>query len=298
MSNNNPKAELVRNHSLTYNSQKQYLGFPEYGRNIQEMVFYAKAIKDLEQRQAHVEAIVQLMYQMNPQSKNVDDYKDKLWKHVFEIAEYQLGGVLMPNGQVPTPEAATKRPEAMGYPVVNHRFRHYGNHVSLMIQKALSLEEGPIKDGYVSTIGSYMKLAYKTWNKEHYVSDDIIKTDLELLSDGKLTLDDDANFNALGQANRRRSNDTRNTGRDNRGGTSNYRSNDRSNDRRDNRSGGTSTNYRSNDRTDNRSSGGTSTNYRSNDRNDNRGGGTNNNNNDRRRDNTNDRTNSDRFKRR
>ncbi len=33
-----------------------------------------------------------------------------------------------------------------------------------------------------------MKLAYKTWNKEHYVSDDIVKEDLVSLSDGLLEL--------------------------------------------------------------------------------------------------------------
>ena len=59
------------------------------------------------------------------------------------------------------------------------------------------MEEGPIKDGFVSAIGSYMKLAYKTWNKEHYVSDDIIKTDLLAISDGKLSLDDDASISNI-----------------------------------------------------------------------------------------------------
>ena len=214
MSSNNPKAELIKNHSLSYNSQKEILEFPEYGRNIQAMILYAKGIKDLPQRQAYIEAIVQLMYQMNPQSKNVDDYKDKLWKHVFQIAEFQLGGVLPPNGQSPTPETVIKkRPEAMGYPMINHRFRHYGNHVSLMIQKALAMEDGSIKEGYVSTIGSYMKLAYRTWNREHFVSDDIIKTDLAILSDGKLSLDEDASFSALGTANKRRNTDNRSSNR-------------------------------------------------------------------------------------
>jgi hypothetical protein len=290
----NPKLEIIKNHSLTYNSQKEILEFPEYGRNIQEMILYAKTIGDLAQRQAYIEAIVNLMYQMNPQSKNVDDYKDKLWKHVFQIAEFQLGGVLPPNGQSPTPEnTVKKRPEAMGYPKINHRFRHYGNHVSLMIQKALTLEEGLIKDGYVSTIGSYMKLAYRTWNKEHFVSDDIIKTDLELLSDGKLSLDDDASFNNLAAANKRRSMDNRSSGRndgrnDSRGSyrSSNDSRGDRNNDRR--RDGGGSTNdrggYRTNtpnDRPNDRGG------YRSNTPNDR----PNDRNNDRRRDNNNDRNN-------
>ena len=40
-------------------------------------------------------------------------------------------------------------------------------------------------------IASYMKLAYRTWNREHYVNDEIIKGDLEKLSEGALVLGED-----------------------------------------------------------------------------------------------------------
>lgn len=40
----------------------------------------------------------------------------------------------------------------------------------------------------MEVIASYMKLAYKTWNREHYVSDDVVKDDLEILSEGQLEL--------------------------------------------------------------------------------------------------------------
>jgi hypothetical protein len=56
------------------------------------------------------------------------------------------------------------------------------------MQKAIEMPDGPKKEGFVEVIGSYMKLAYKTWNKEHYVSDDIVREDLEILSDGQLSL--------------------------------------------------------------------------------------------------------------
>lgn len=68
------------------------------------------------------------------------------------------------------------------------RFRHYGASVQKLIEKAIEMPEGPKKEGLVEVIASYMKLAYKTWNKEHYVSDDIVKEDLIHLSNGKLEL--------------------------------------------------------------------------------------------------------------
>ena len=50
---------------------------------------------------------------------------------------------------------------------------------------------GAVKKGFVETILSYMKLSYRTWNKEHFVSDDIIISDLAVMSANKLSVDDD-----------------------------------------------------------------------------------------------------------
>ena len=69
-----------------------------------------------------------------------------------------------------------------------------------MIAKAMEMEDGPIKDGFIHTIASYMKLAYKNWNKDHYVSDDNIVTDISMMSDHKLQLPDGSNLDLLGNS--------------------------------------------------------------------------------------------------
>lgn len=190
---------------MEYNSQREKLVIPEYGRNIQKLINYARTIDDPAKKQRFVEEIVDLMQQMNPQSRNLDDYREKLWKHVFRIANYELEGVVPPNGDAPKPEQAYKRPDPVEYPESTAKFRHYGSNVQRLIKKALEMPEGPKRDGFVRVIGSYMKLAYRTWNKEHYVSDEVIKNDLETLSNGKLSLDDDTSIDQLTDSNRRRS---------------------------------------------------------------------------------------------
>jgi len=75
---------------MIYNSQNEGLRIPEYGRHVQNLITYAKAIEDPEKRQKVSNAIVDLMFRMNPQNKNVVDYRDKLWKHFFRIAEYDI----------------------------------------------------------------------------------------------------------------------------------------------------------------------------------------------------------------
>ena len=67
-----------------------------------------------------------------------------------------------------------------------------------MIAKAMIMEEGPIKDGFIGIIAAYMKLAYKNWNKDHYVSDENIATDIKMMSGGKLALDKEADLDILG----------------------------------------------------------------------------------------------------
>jgi hypothetical protein len=181
---------------MEYNSNKEELIIPEYGRNVQNMIRYARTIPNREERQHFIEQVVALMMQMHPQNRNLEDYRDKLWKHVFRIAEYDLD-VLPPNGEIPSPESRVKRPERVPYPTKESKYRHYGHNVQKLIDKAISMEEGPKKDGFVHVIGSYMKLAYKTWNREHYVSDDIILDDLEALSKGKLKMIDDVSLDNL-----------------------------------------------------------------------------------------------------
>jgi|APTNR8051073442_1049403.scaffolds.fasta_scaffold01292_12 hypothetical protein len=193
----------MENFEMEYNSRREELIIPEYGRNIQNLIRYAKTIEDRRHRQAYVEKIINLMMQMHPQNRNADDYRERLWKHLFHIANYELD-VTPPGGIVPRPEDAKKKPERVPYPRSEARFRHYGNHVQRLIEKALAMEKGAKREGLVSVIGSYMKLAYRTWNKEHYVSDEVIKTDLLSLSGEQLVLHDDASIDGLANSNRRR----------------------------------------------------------------------------------------------
>lgn len=190
--------------SMEYNSEKENLIIPEYGRHVQNLVEEAKQIEDPAKKQVFMERIVNLMMQIHPQSRNVEDYIDKLWKHVFRIGKYDLEGVMPPNGILPTREDAAKRPEMINYPESEAKFRHYGHNVQRLIKKAVAMPEGPKRDGFVAVIASYMKLAYRTWNKEHFVSDEVVKSDLEALSNGQLELREELMQETQVPASRRR----------------------------------------------------------------------------------------------
>ncbi len=187
-------------HGLEYNSVRDKLIISEYGRHVQKLIKYCKTIEDKEERQRFAEAIIELMYQMYPTNKMVLEYKNRLWKHLIQIAEYDID-VTPPQG-VPTspPTEQENKIERLPYQQSEFKFRHYGLIIQKMIEKAIALDDIEKKSEYTKIIASYMKVAYRTWNKEHYVNDEIIKSDLIALSEGKLSLDDDFDIKNLGHS--------------------------------------------------------------------------------------------------
>ncbi len=181
---------------MIYNSQRENLIIPEYGRHVQNLINHAKGIEDKEQRQLEVNTIANLMIQMHPQHKNLLEYRDKIWKHIFRIANYDLD-VETPSGVRPTPEEDDLKPDIVSYPKRNSTFRHYGSYLKSMIEKANAIEEEPKRLAYYKVIGSFMKMAYKNWNREHYVNDEIIKADLKKISEGTIVIAENVSLDGL-----------------------------------------------------------------------------------------------------
>lgn len=206
--------------AMEYNSSRELLVIPEFGRNVQKMIKHAMTIEDDQYRQKFIEKIINLMIQMHPQNRNVEDYREKLWKFVYLISDFKIKAT-PPGGMIPTPEDLAKKPEKIKYPEIEAAFRHYGHNVQKLVKKAIGMEPGPKRQGFVAVIASYMKLAYKTWNKEYYVSDDVIKTDLETLSKGLLSLDDHISLDQLGESGNSHNNNNNNNRRRSHSGGSN-----------------------------------------------------------------------------
>ena len=184
---------------MEYNSQKEDIIIPEYGRNVQQLVGEAMKLDDPEKRQAFAERIVHLMSLLNPNAKGLEDYQEKLWNHLFRISEFKLD-VTAPEHITIKPEDSYVRPDPLDYPATKKEFRHYGHYVQKMVDKAKEMEPGEKRDAFVSLIGSYMKMAYRTWNREHFVSDELIMDDLKNLSGGVLELTEGGSLDLLASA--------------------------------------------------------------------------------------------------
>ncbi len=168
---------------MEYNTTRSKLLMPEYGRNVQRMVEYLVTIDDRARRLKNAEAIIELMATLTPHLKTIEDYKHKLWDHLYQMTDFKLD-VDAPY-PAPTPEQLYKKPDPIPYPQNTIAHRHMGKNLEGLIQKALVETDPEKKQGLTQAIGYYMKLAYTNWHKEP-VHDDMIKNELSALTNGEL----------------------------------------------------------------------------------------------------------------
>ncbi|GEJ45433.1 MULTISPECIES: DUF4290 domain-containing protein [unclassified Chryseobacterium] len=170
---------------MEYNTQKTQLHMPEYGRIIQQLVERCKELPTKEERNEMAMAIIDFMGQRNPQLRDEENYKHKLWDHLFILADYDLD-VESPY-PFPTREQLAEKPKKMEYPKLQGDFKFYGKSILQLIEKAIELEPGDEKEALIEVIANNMKKSYNVYNKEH-VTDDVIFRHLKELSENRLDL--------------------------------------------------------------------------------------------------------------
>ena len=171
-----------------YNTQRNKMVLPEYGRNIQKMVEYAIGLEDREERNKAARAIIAIMGNLNPHLRDVSDFKHKLWDHLAIMSDFKLE--IDSPYETPIPEILFEKPKPVPYKDNKIRYMHYGKIIELMIEEAAKLEEGEEKSILVKLIANHMKKCYLTWNRE-VVTDEIIFEDLKNLSDGRIVAGED-----------------------------------------------------------------------------------------------------------
>lgn len=173
---------------MKYNTEGKRLILPEYGRNIQNMVDYCVTIQDREERKRCANAIINIMGNMFPHLRDVNDFKHILWDHLAIMADFKLD-IDYPY-EIVKKENLYARPPRIPYNKCRIRYRHYGKTLELMIGKATELDAGNEKDQLIRLLANQMKKSFLAWNKET-VDDRKIFKDLDELSEGKIVLDEE-----------------------------------------------------------------------------------------------------------
>lgn len=171
--------------TMEYNTSRPKMLIPEYGRNVQKMIDFAIGLQTKDERNKAARAIIEVMGQLNPHLRDVDDYKHKLWTHLYIMSDFKID-VDSPY-PVPNQEEIDMKPETLRYPKNKIRYGHYGHNVQKMIDNIVNIESDEERDIVTNRLANLMKKLYVSYNNEA-VENEVILEQLVELSDGKLQM--------------------------------------------------------------------------------------------------------------
>ena len=177
-----------------YNTQREKLIMPEYGRHIQEMVEYVVNIPEKEKRNEQIRAVVAIMGILNPQLRDLIDFKHKLWDHVHIISDFRID--IDSPYPTPTKETFSTRPNIIPLNNVPLKAAHYGRNIQNMVNMIADRPDSESKNDMILVLAGYMRQQYLIWNKDS-VSEEIIFRDIYELSEGKLTVPEGLHLEAI-----------------------------------------------------------------------------------------------------
>ena len=168
---------------LKYNTERSKMRLPEYGRNVLKMVEHLKTIGDKEKRSEQARAVVKVMEILNPAVHLQENYEQKLWDHLFIIADFDLD--IDSPYPAPKKEELDARPQPVPINKKPVKATHYGRNIESIIDLIADQEDGEEKTNMIRSLAIYMRQQYLIWNKDS-VADETIFADIEKLSDGRI----------------------------------------------------------------------------------------------------------------
>lgn len=171
---------------LDYNTQREKLVLPEYGREVQSMVDYAVALTNRADRQRCANAIVAIMKRMFPQPAETEGYERKLWDHLALMSDFKLD-IDYPY-DIEEARTIQSKPSPMPYPMKRIPVRHYGNMMFEVLGMLKNMPKGPGREELVRLAANQMKRDLVLWG--HGSSDnEKVASDMARYTDGKVQLD-------------------------------------------------------------------------------------------------------------
>lgn len=171
---------------LDYNTQREKIILPEYGREVQKMVDYAKSLPTKEERQVCAETIISIMDRMTSHTRESEDHEQKLWDHLAIMSNFELD-IDYPY-DVSEAQKIMTQPEPLGYPMTHIPVRHYGKMIFELFERLKEMPAGEERDELVRVTANQMKRNLMQWSHGS-CDDEKIASDLARFTDGIIQLD-------------------------------------------------------------------------------------------------------------
>ena len=171
---------------LDYNTQRERLVLPEYGREVQQMVDYCVSLKSRAERQRCANTIIAVMERMMPHTYENKDYRQKLWDHLALMSGFQLD-IDYPC-DITEAQKMLQKPAPMRYPMKRIPVRHYGNMMFEVFELLKNLPNGAERTELTRLAANQMKRDLVLWGPGSS-DDEKVASDLADYTDGKIQLD-------------------------------------------------------------------------------------------------------------
>ena len=171
---------------LDYNTRREALIMPEYGREIQKMIDLALTLPTKEERLRCAKTIVKQMLNKVPQIRENAGYKQTLWDHLFLMSGKQLD-IDWPY-DVTIAQAIHDKPKPMAIPQNRIHLRHYGHLIEQLAEQLKTMPEGEQRDMLVRRTANQMKRDLAQWGHGS-IENEKVADDLARLTDGVIQID-------------------------------------------------------------------------------------------------------------
>lgn len=169
-----------------YNFTRRKLYLPEYGRHIHEMVDSLLEIEDRHERTRQAKAVIAVMGNLNPMLRDTEDFKHKLWDHLFIMSDFRLD-VDSPYPQ-PSRQDLTIVPQKLRYPQSRITFKHYGKYLNRFVETVAKQSNNVDTSGEVVNLARYMRTKSFEYNGEHPNNESIVR-DIRIMAGDEFDMD-------------------------------------------------------------------------------------------------------------
>lgn len=171
---------------LDYNTQRERLILPEYGREVQQMVDHCVALPNRADRQRCANTIIAVMERMMPRMGDAESFRRKLWDHLALMSQFKLE-IDYPF-DINEARSMLEKPKPIPYPMRRIPVRHYGGLMFEVFDMLKTMPQGPERTELIRLVANQMKRDLVQWG--HGSSDnEKVASDLAGYTAGNVQLD-------------------------------------------------------------------------------------------------------------
>lgn len=171
---------------LDYNTQRERLILPEYGREVQQMVDHCVALPNRAERQRCANTIIAVMERMIPRMGDAESFRRKLWDHLALMSQFKLD-IDYPF-DINEARSMLEKPKPIPYPMRRIPVRHYGGLMFEVFDMLKTMPEGKERTELIRLAANQMKRDLVQWG--HGSSDnEKVASDLAGYTAGNVQLD-------------------------------------------------------------------------------------------------------------